>query len=54
MRDLTWNTQMRLYRRLRAMQNRGMSAKKALVAVTRELACAIWALGQQEKLMSNA
>ncbi len=53
-RELSWNTQKRLYRRLRAMQHRRMSAKKALVAITRELACAIWALGQQEKLMSNA
>jgi transposase len=53
-RDLSWNTQRRLHRRLRALQMRGMSAKKALVAVTRELACSIWALGQQEQLMSDA
>jgi hypothetical protein len=53
-RDLAWSTQERLYRRLRAMQHRRMSAKKALVAVTRELACAIWALDEKEILMSNA
>ena len=53
-RELSWNTQRRLYRRLRALQMRGMCAKKALIAVARELACAIWALGQQEKLMSEA
>ena len=52
-RDLSWSTQKRLYRRLRAMQHRRMSAKKALVAVTRELACAIWALGQKENLMGK-
>jgi transposase len=53
-RDLSWKTQRRLHRRLRALQMRGMCAKKALIAVTRELACAIWALGQQEKPMSQA
>jgi hypothetical protein len=31
-----------------------MSAKKALVAVTRELACAIWALGQEEEFLKDA
>ena len=50
-RELTWKTQRRLHRRLRGLQYRGVSAKKALVAVTRELACAIWALGQLEELM---
>lgn len=52
-RDLSWNTQRRLYKRLRALQARHVSAKKALVAVTRELACAIWALGQQEVLVQQ-
>ena len=40
-RDLSWNTQKRLHRRLFALQHRHVSPKKALVAVTRELACAI-------------
>ena len=53
-RDLSWNTQKRLHRRLRALQNRRMSAKKALVAIARELACAIWALGQEKKLINEA
>ncbi len=53
-RDLAWKTQQRLHRRLRAFHYRGMSSKKALIAVTRELACAIWALGQQEELMQEA
>jgi hypothetical protein len=29
-----------------------MNAKKALIAVTRELACAIWAVGQEESLQA--
>ena len=53
-RDLTWKTQKRLHRRLRGLQFRGVSAKKALIAVTRELACAIWALGQHEELLKPA
>lgn len=53
-RDISWKTQNRLHRRLRALQLRGMSAKKALVAVTRELACSIWALGQEEEFLKDA
>lgn len=53
-RDLSWKTQNRLHRRLRALQHRGVSPRKALIAVARELACAIWALGQQEELVKNA
>ncbi len=51
---LAWKTQQRLHRRLRAFHYRGMSSKKALIAVARELACAIWALGQQEELMQGS
>jgi len=46
-RDLSWKTQQRLFKRLNALRYRGMNAKKALVAVARELACAIWAVGQE-------
>lgn len=49
-RSIAWNTQQRLHRRLRALQHRHVPAKKALIAVTRELACAIWAIGQEESL----
>ena len=52
-RDLAYATQKRLHRRLFALQHRHVSAKKALVAVTRELACAIWALGQKETLLQD-
>jgi transposase len=51
-RDLSWRTQRRLHRRIHALHLRRMSSKKALVAVTRELACAIWAAGQEAKLTS--
>lgn len=50
-RDLSWRTQERLHRRLRALQMRGKSPKKALVAVARELACSSWSLGQREELL---
>ncbi len=49
-REITWKTQVRLHRRLNALRYRHMSAKKALIAVTRELACAIWTVGQEESL----
>lgn len=51
-RKLAWKTQERLHKRLHALRYRGMNAKKALIAVTRELACAIWAVGQEESLQA--
>jgi transposase len=53
-RDMSWRTQRRLHRRLRALHMRGKSPKKALVAIARELACSIWALGQHEALVKPA
>jgi len=47
---MAWKTQHRLFKRHNALRNRGMNAKKALVAVARELACAIWAVGQEDDL----
>lgn len=49
-REIAWATQRRLHRRLNALRHRHVQAKKALIAVTRELACAIWAVGQEEQL----
>ena len=49
-RAITWKAQSRLHKRLRALQHRHVPAKKGLIAVTRELACAIWAVGQEEQL----
>lgn len=52
-RDMSRRTQRRLHRRIRALNMRGKSPKKALVAGARELACCIWALGQQEELLKT-
>lgn len=52
-RDLSWRTQKRLHRRMHALLRRQVSQKKALIAITRELACAIWALGQEENLKAS-
>lgn len=52
-RDLSWETQRRLHRRLRTLQMRGKSSKKALVAVARELACSVWSIGQLEELVQS-
>jgi len=52
-RSIAWKTQRRLHRRLKALQHRHVPMKKALIAVTRELACAIWAIGQEEALIAN-
>ncbi|MEO1318262.1 MAG: IS110 family transposase [Pseudomonadota bacterium] len=49
-RAIAWKAQSRLNRRLRALQHRHVPMKKALIAVARELACAIWAVGQEEPL----
>lgn len=49
-RAVTWKAQSRLHRRLKSLQHRHVPMKKALIAVTRELACAIWAVGQEEAL----
>ncbi len=53
-RSIAWKTQQRLHRRLRALQHRHVPMKKALIAVTRELACAIWAIGQEETLTTHS
>lgn len=49
-RAIAWRAQQRLHKRLRALQHRHVPMKKALIAVTRELACAIWAVGQEESV----
>jgi transposase len=49
-RAITWKAQQRLHKRLRHLQHRHVPMKKALIAVTRELSCAIWAVGQEESI----
>lgn len=52
-RMMAWNAQLRLTQRFAALNQRGLQANKACVAVARELAVFVWAIGmqaQQEKL----
>ncbi|MCX7424027.1 MAG: IS110 family transposase, partial [Planctomycetia bacterium] len=49
-RRIAWEAQKRLYHLIRA----GKSTQKAVIAVARELAGFIWAVGQQEELLEAA
>ena len=52
-RMMAWNAQLRLTQRFTALNQRGLQANKACVAVARELAGFVWAIGmqaQREKL----
>jgi hypothetical protein len=44
---MAWKTQLRLTQRFAALNARGLQANKACVAVARELAGFIWAIGMQ-------
>ncbi len=50
-RKIAWDAQVRLHGRYRKMMARGKGAQKTLVAVARELAGFIWAVGQKEILI---
>ena len=55
-RMMAWKAQLRLTQRFAALNERGLQANKACVAVARELAGFVWAIGmqaQREKLMTN-
>jgi transposase len=45
-RDIAWKAQKRLHKRYWAMTSRGKRAQTAVVAMARELAGFIWAIGQ--------
>lgn len=47
---IAWKAQVRLNARYKKMQARGKTKQKVLVAVARELAGFIWAVGQEEQL----
>ena len=52
---MAWKAQLRLTQRFATLNARGLQANKACVAVARELAGFIWAIGMQarrEKLKS--
>jgi transposase len=48
--DLSWQAQLRLNKRYWALARRGMRVQKVQVAVARELAGFVWAVGQKEWL----
>lgn len=50
-RQIAWRAQKRLHRRLYSLTRRGTSPRKALVAVARELAGFVWAIGQEDVLI---
>ena len=45
--DIAWKAQMRLCARFRKLAVRGVNRNKLVVAVARELAGFVWAIGQQ-------
>lgn len=47
--DLAWNAQLRLCARFRRLAARGLHKNKIVVAIARELAGFVWALGQRVK-----
>ena len=49
-REIAWNAQLRLNKRFAMLQARGVQVNKACVAVARELAGFVWALGRQSML----
>ena len=53
-REMGWKAQLRLTQRFAALNKRGLQANKACVAVARELAGFVWAIGQQAQLEKAA
>lgn len=53
-RGISWEAQVRLYKRMKMLMARGKHPKTAIVAVARELAGFLWALGQQDDLVTRA
>ena len=52
-RDIAWKAQLRLTKRYQSMQFRGKPKNVAVVAIARELAGFMWAIGQEVKLPSE-
>jgi len=48
---IAWEAQKRLHQRLYQLVHAGKSVQKAVVAVARELAGFLWAVGQEERLL---
>jgi transposase len=52
-RQIAWNGQLRLNKRFTMLQARGVQVNKACVAVARELAGFVWAIGRQTMIESG-
>jgi transposase len=52
-RKIAWDAQVRLNGRYKKMMGRGKGAQKTLVAIARELAGFIWAVGQEQRLLAS-
>jgi transposase len=52
-REIAWNGQLRLNKRFAMLQARGVQVNKACVAVARELAGFVWAIGRQSMIESG-
>jgi transposase len=50
-RNIAWKAQKRLYSRLHYLRSTRLATNKAIVAVARELAGFVWAIGQEEQLV---
>ena len=50
---IAWEAQKRLNKRLYHLIHAGKSKQKAVIAVARELAGFIWAVGQEERLLET-
>ena len=48
---IAWEAQKRLNKRLYHLVHAGKNVNKAIIALARELAGFIWAVGQEEKLL---
>lgn len=53
-RTMAWKAQLRLTQRFAALNARGVQANKACVAVARELAGFVWAIGNEEPVQLEA
>lgn len=53
-RDIAWKAQTRLHRRLGHFAATRKNSRKALIAVARELAGFVWAVGQEDRLIEDA
>jgi transposase len=53
-RRIAWEAQKRLHQRLYHLTNRGKSPQKSIVALARELAGFVWAVGQENVLLEAA